>query len=49
MILYDMNHEDARKKWKEDHNYHQRSKVETAFYRFKTHLSGNLSSRKFTN
>jgi len=40
--------EEARKKWKIDNNYHQRSKGETVFYRFKVRLGDKLSSRIFT-
>jgi hypothetical protein len=38
--------EAARKKWKEEVEYHQRSLVETAMYRFKTLCGGKLFSRK---
>lgn len=37
----------GRKQWKKNQNYHQRSLSETAMYRFKTILSGKLSSREF--
>jgi hypothetical protein len=36
-------------KWKEDNNYHKRSLVETAFFRYKTIFGGNLRSRRFEN
>lgn len=40
-----ISHEDARKLWRQTSGYHQRSKVETTFYRFKAMLGGSLRSR----
>ena len=48
MLKDNLSLDEARKKWKIDNNYHQRSKAETAFYRFKTRLGDKLSSRVFT-
>jgi len=47
MLKNNLTLEEARKKWKVDNNYHQRSKGETVFYRFKTRLGDKLSSRIF--
>jgi hypothetical protein len=47
VLIEGITHEEARKKWKIDNNYHQRSKVETSFYRLKTRLGDKLSSRIF--
>lgn len=41
--------ESARKKWKQEVGYHQRSLVETAMFRFKTIFGDKLSSRRFDN
>lgn len=49
MMKDKLSYEEARKKWKKSSNYHQRSKVETAMYRFKTLLGDKLSSRKLKN
>jgi hypothetical protein len=44
-----LSHEEARKKWKKESGYHQRSKVETHMYRFKTTFGGTCQSRHFDN
>ncbi len=37
--------EEGRKHWKVESDYHTRSVIETAMFRFKTICGGNLSSR----
>jgi len=37
----------GRKEWKIQNDYHQRSKSETAMFRYKTIIGNNLSARKF--
>jgi len=37
----------GRRKWKQDHHYHQRSLVETTMFRFKTIFGSHLRSRDF--
>lgn len=37
----------GRKKWKRDHDYHQRSLAETAMFRFKTAFGSYLQSKSF--
>jgi len=39
----------GRKKWKEESGYHARSLVETAMFRLKTIIGGNLNFRKYRN
>ena len=39
--------ESDRKTWKIEAGYHKRSLAETAMFRFKTILGGNLNSRSF--
>lgn len=41
--------EEARKIWKKEVRYHQRSLVETAMFRFKTIFGDKLCSRRFDN
>lgn len=41
--------EEARKKWKRDSRYHQRSLSETTMYRFKSRFGSMSRSRKFKN
>ena len=43
------NDQDARKQWKKEAGYHQRSLSETNMYRFKTTFSDRLQHRKFEN
>lgn len=43
------NNEEARKQWKIESNYHQRSLSETAMYRLKSTFGPKLQSRKFKN
>lgn len=43
------NDEDARKQWKVENNYHQRSLAETAMFRLKRTFGSALQSRKFEN
>jgi hypothetical protein len=43
------NDQNARKQWKIEYGYHQRSLVETTMYRFKTTFSDRLRHRKFEN
>lgn len=38
--------EQGRDAWKKQQGYHQRSKAETAMFRYKTIIGGNLSARK---
>jgi len=40
---------EARKIWKQETGYHQRSKAETAMYRYKTIFGGAVRARKFEN
>lgn len=40
---------EARKLWKQETAYHQRSKAETAMYRYKTIFGGAVRARKFEN
>ncbi len=47
ILEFNIEREAARKKWKVDNNYHQRSK--SAFYRLKIRLGDKLSSRKSQN
>jgi len=44
-----LSHEEARKKWKKESGYHQRSKIETHMYRFKTTFGNACRSRHFDN
>jgi hypothetical protein len=44
-----LSHEEARKMWKKESGYHQRSKVETHMYRFKTIFGDACRSRHFDN
>ena len=39
----------ARKKWKKESGYHQRSLAETAVYRLKNTFGASLQSRSFKN
>lgn len=43
------NDEAARKEWKKESGYHQRSLAETTMYRFKSTFSGRLQHRKIEN
>jgi hypothetical protein len=43
------NNQDARKQWKKESGYHQRSLAETTMYRFKTTFSDRLKHRLFEN
>lgn len=43
------NDEEARKQWKKESGYHQRSLAETNMYRFKKTFSDHLQHRKFEN
>lgn len=40
---------EARKRWKQEIHYHQRSKVETAMYRYKTIFGPTVRARTFEN
>jgi len=42
-------HENARKKWKREVDYHTRSIAENAMFRFKTIFGGTLKSRENAN
>jgi len=39
----------GKKEWKKNSGYHQRSKVETAMFRYNATFGGNLKARKFEN
>ena len=39
----------GRAEWKKQKNYHQRSKSETAMFRYKTIIGNTLSARKSAN
>ena len=39
----------GRDEWKKQENYHQRSKAETAMFRYKTIIGNTLSARKIEN
>lgn len=39
----------GRKKWKQEVNYHRRSRIEVAMFRYKTIIGDKISSRKFEN
>lgn len=39
----------GRKKWKQEVNYHRRSRIEVAMFRYKTIIGDEIRSRKFEN
>jgi len=41
--------EQGRGVWKKQQGYHQRSKAETAMFRYKTIIGGSLAARKTEN
>ena len=39
----------GRERWKQEVNYHRRSRIEVAMFRYKTIIGDEISSRKFEN